>query len=235
MTGASDDRGAARARDLLLRPGAWLDARAGGYDLRLTDDRRRRPALRLDEALFDDLVRDPGLRPREAGGWTRLRERAARPDPPPGRPGVLLGERIVPDAQGRPERRTVNLGESPLAWLLRRGWLTAVEAAAGERLREEGHRAALVGRLTMSWDAGPRSAGGRGPGLDPAERARAAKDRVHAALEAAGPGLREMLERVCLSGTALEAAERDLHLPRRSGKAVLKLALGRLAAHYRLG
>ena len=55
-----------------------------------------------------------------------------------------------------------------------------------------------------------------------------------AALQAVGPGLREMLEHVCLRGSALEAAERGLGLPARAGKTVLKLALQRLAAHYRI-
>jgi hypothetical protein len=54
-------------------------------------------------------------------------------------------------------------------------------------------------------------------------------------LEAVGPGLREILEHVCFAGSALEAAERGLGLPRRSGKMVLKLALQRLAAHYGIG
>jgi hypothetical protein len=40
---------------------------------------------------------------------------------------------------------------------------------------------------------------------------------------------------VCLAGATLEAAEPALGLPRRSGKTVLKLALGRLADHYQLG
>ena len=62
----------------------------------------------------------------------------------------------------------------------------------------------------------------------------AAKARVASALEAVGPGLREMLEQVCLRASALEAAERGLGLPSRSGKTVLKLALQRLAAHYRI-
>jgi DNA-directed RNA polymerase specialized sigma24 family protein len=84
----------------------------------------------------------------------------------------------------------------------------------------------------MAWAAGPRARGGRGPGQEPAERARAAKDRIARALEAVGPGLREILEHVCFAGSALEAAERGLGLPRRSGKTVLKLALQRLAAHY---
>jgi hypothetical protein len=115
-----------------------------------------------------------------------------------------------------------------------RPWLTPIEAAAGERLREDFHRAGTVGRLTMNWDAGPRVDGG-GPRLEPAERARFAKDRIAAALEAAGPGLREILEHVCLAGTALQAAERSLGLPRRAGKMVLRLALQRLVVHYRMG
>jgi hypothetical protein len=87
----------------------------------------------------------------------------------------------------------------------------------------------------MAWDAGPKARGGRGPGVDPAERARAAKDRIARALADVGPGLKDILEHVCFAGTALEAAERSLGLPRRAGKALLKLALGRLAAHYGLG
>ncbi|MBC7669558.1 MAG: hypothetical protein H7236_14195, partial [Gemmatimonadaceae bacterium] len=126
-----------------------------------------------------------------------------------------------------------NLGESPLAWLARRGGIEPVEMAAGGRLREDFQKAGTLGRLTMNWDAQPRSAGG-GPRLEPALRARAAKDRIAAALAAVGPGLREMLERVCLAETALQAAERELGLPRRSGKTILKLALQRLASHYRM-
>ena len=62
-----------------------------------------------------------------------------------------------------------------------------------------------------------------------------AKARIARALTDVGPGLREILEHVCFAGTALEAAERSLGLPRRAGKTVLKLALGRLATHYGLG
>ncbi len=148
---------------------------------------------------------------------------------------------MVAEADGKLVSRRANLGESPIAWLARRRdaqgrpWLSPIEALAGERLREDFHRAGTVGRLTMDWSGAPRVGGGRGPTLDPAERARSAQDRVRAALEAAGPQLSPILERVCLASSALEAAERDLGLPRRAGKTVLKLALGRLAQHYRLG
>lgn len=208
---------AARAAALLGRPGVWLEASGGAYAVRVGPDRRRRPLLRLDAASVAEL----SLSPRPEGGWTLA--------PPPGRPGVIEGERLVAGPDGRVEARRANLGESPIAWLARRGWLTPAEAAAGERLREDFHRAGTLGRLTMNWDAGPK---GSLRGLEPAERARAAKDRIARALAAAGPGLREILEHVCLAGSALEAAERALGLPRRSGKAVLKLALQRLAAHY---
>ncbi|HRD47848.1 MAG TPA: DUF6456 domain-containing protein, partial [Caulobacter sp.] len=116
-----------------------------------------------------------------------------------------------------------------------RRWLTLAEIAAAERLREDFALAGVVGRLTMAWDAGPRARGARGRGLEPAEKARAAKDRIARALDAVGPGLREILQHVCFAGSALDAAERDLGLPRRSGKTVLKLALQRLAVHYGIG
>lgn len=233
-----DDRLATRAAAALVRPGAHLEACGEVYTLRLNADRRRRPLMTLTEAVFRLLIEAPGLKPRPGGGWIAVKARAGAPSHPPARPGVVLGEKTVIEADGRPVTRTVNLGESPIAWLARRRgpdgqpWLTLQEAAAGERLRDDFHRAGTVGRLTMDWSGMPRSGSGGGLRVDPAERARTAKARVAAALAAAGPGLKEMLERVCLAGSALEAAERGLGLPRRSGKTVLKLALGRLAAHY---
>ncbi len=219
---------------MLGRPGAWLEPAHRLYLVRGSADRRRRPLLRIDEAAFALLVRAPGLKPRKDGGWTALPAPAPPSAPPPGRPGVIEGEKPVAEPDGRLVARRANLGESPIAWLSRRNQLTPAEAAAGERLREDFQAAGTLGRLTMAWDAGPRAKGGRGPGLEPAERARAAKDRIARALAAAGPGLKEILEHVCLAGTALEAAERSLGLPRRSGKTVLKLALRRLAVHYGL-
>jgi len=223
------ERLAGRAARLLQRPGALLEVKGLGYVVRFGP--RRRAMLTVDEAAFRILARDGALASRREGGWRLVKPLAP---PPPGRPGVIEGERVVIAGSGQHVVLKANLGESPLAWLARRGGLEPVEAAAGERLREDFQRAGSVGRLTMDWDAQPRSAGG-GPRLDPALRARAAKDRIAAALAAVGPGLREMLERVCLAETALQVAERELGLPRRAGKTVLKLALQRLAVHYRMG
>lgn len=230
-----------RARRMLSRPGAWLDAGGeGAYAVRLSTDRRRRPAMQLDEAGFIALTAAPGLKVRPDGGWRLARQVPETPSRA-GRPSILEGQRMITEPDGRRTMKTVNLGESPIAWLARRrdargeAWLTLVEIAAAEKLREDFVLAGTVGRLTMVWDAGPKARGGRGPGVDPAERARAAKARMAKALTEVGPGLREILEHVCFAGTALEAAERALGLPRRSGKTVLKLALGRLAGHYGLG
>lgn len=222
---------AERAMRLLSRPGAVVEAQGVGYGVRLGASRRRSVMLVLDEAAFLVLAREATLKPRPQGGWTM----ADRPEPvalpPPGRPSVI--EVAGPGGVRR------NLGESPIAWLARRRdasgqpWLTPIEAAAGERLREEFESLGSLGRTTMRWDLTPRVSGGR-PGLAPAERDHAARERIAKALAAVGPGLREILERVCLMGSALEAAERSLKLPRRAGKTVLKLALQSLARHYRM-
>jgi len=239
MNGAAE-RLAARAAGILSRQGAWIESGDDLYLVRASPDRRRRPLLKIDEAAFRALVAEPGLRPLPDGGYVLAPTRARASVPPPGRPDVREGERLVAEPDRRLVARKANLGESPIAWLARRRdangepFLTATEAAAGERLRDDFHLAGTLGRLTMSWDAGPRAKGGRGPGIDPAERNRAAKDRIARAMAAVGPGLKEMLEHVCLAGTALDAAERSLGLPRRSGRTVLKLALQRLAQHYGL-
>lgn len=237
-------RGAQRARALLARPGAWLEgAPEGGYRLRLTPDRRRRPALMLDEAAFLALVREPGLAVRPEGGWR------ARVDARPqalargeaGRPGFIDGERGVMQSDGRMAARRVNLGESPILWLARRKdasgrpWLGSAEVAAGETLRSDAEAASLGPSLTMRWDALPRGGSGQGVPGGPGERALAARRRVQAALEAAAPEHRAMLERVCIHGSSLQLAEQGLGLRRRQGKTVLKQALAALAGHYRIG
>lgn len=230
----------------MSRPGARLIEEMGRYAVRTSADRRRRPVCTLGQDGFAALARAGALKPIGEGVWTLT---TAAPDltdstdsfPSPGRPGFLEGERLVVEADGTVAARRANLGESPLAWLGRRKdgagqpWLGPAELAAGERLREDLRRAGRVGRLTMDWSAGPRDRNPRGPGEEPAGHARDAKDRLHAALEAAGPGLREIVERVCLAEASLESAERALGHPRRSGKTLLKLGLQRIATFYGIG
>ena len=233
-----------RARSLLDRPGAWLDQSGGAYPLRLGGDRRGRVVLTLDEAAFRALIERPGLRRRDGGGWLpRPRpttNTSLSPSPPPGRPGLIEGERPVMEADGRLTTRRANLGESPVAWLARRKdasgrpWLSPAEAAAGERLRREAEIAFSGPSLTMRWDALPRTGGGSSARVEPTDRALSAGARVEAALTACGPRLRALVERVCIHGTSLQLAEQDLSLRRRQGKTVLKQGLQALAEHYGL-
>ncbi len=48
---------------------------------------------------------------------------------------------------------TVNIAESPLAWLRARGLVTVRQLDAGEKLRGDYERANLGPSVTMRWDA----------------------------------------------------------------------------------
>ncbi len=71
---------------------------------------------------------------------------------------------------------TVNLAESPLAWLHARGHLTDRELAAGEHLRRDYETAQLAPSITMSWEP-VRVKSGHFSGLTAGERQIAAKRR----------------------------------------------------------
>ncbi|RZJ83867.1 MAG: hypothetical protein EON88_28070, partial [Brevundimonas sp.] len=150
----------------MTRPGAWLDVQSAGYGLRLGGDRRARVVVTLDETAFRALVERPGLRVRRGGGWTGRDAPGAVAKPEPGRPGHVEGQRAVMQADGRLALRAANLGETPIAWLLRRKdrhgrpWLTPAQGVAGERLSRDAEIALSGPSLTMRWDALPRSGGG---------------------------------------------------------------------------
>ena len=142
-----------------------------------------------------------------------------------------------PRRSGSPGRKTrsvtVNLAESPLAWLHARGHLSDRLFDAGERLRADYERAQLSPSVTMRWDpVRVRTTGDAG--LTPGEKQIAAKDRFDRAIAAAGRGLDDVLWRVVCAGETLPDAERALEWPARSGKLVLKLALDRVADFYRI-
>jgi hypothetical protein len=159
--------------------------------------------------------------------------------------GRLLAERPLPEdgrERGRPGRArpvrsvTVNLAEAPLGWLRAHGLVSERQYAAGEKLREDWERSQLPPRVTMYWDAPPRSGSARAaPGApEPSGRALAARRRFEAAAKAVGPGLRDILWRVVCAGEGMREAETALGWPARAGKVVLAMALDRLADHYRL-
>ena len=61
----------------------------------------------------------------------------------------------------------------------------------------------------------------------------AARTRVGAALSDLGPGVGDVALRVCCFLEGMEQAEKRMGWSARSGKIVLKIALQRLARHYR--
>ncbi len=224
-----------------------IEALDAGRRFRRAEGAWRAGALAAPDSLVDalkrrDLVCEQGgvLALTAAGqGWSA---RAARPD----LPGRLLAERAVPsEGEARqaasPERKrarsvTVNLAESPLGWLMARGYISARQHDAGERLRADWTIGGLGPRVTMRWDAAPQSRAARGPGgaVDPTLAQIAAKRRMEAALDAIGPGLRDIAWRLVCAGEGMESAEKALGWPARAGRVVLTMALDRLADFYRI-
>jgi len=138
-----------------------------------------------------------------------------------------------------------NENESPLYRLFSRKdsqgrpAISEFQFAAGERLRVDYERAHFEPRITSSWEGertGKRSYSAISDNRMAllSDSAIDARRRVHSAFDAVGPELSGVLYYMCCLAGGLEQAERMLHLPQRSGKAVLALALTRLARHYRL-
>jgi Domain of unknown function (DUF6456) len=143
--------------------------------------------------------------------------------------------------QTRPSRRlarsvTVNLAESPLGWLKARGKISDQQFVAGENLRRDYECANLGPRVTMNWGAPPMDGNRRGSGAPGAATIAqiTAKQRFHAAIDAAGPGLSDILWRVVCAGESVPYAEQQLSWPTRAGRLVLSLALDRVAGYYRV-
>ena len=154
----------------------------------------------------------------------KLVERELTPEGPRRTPGVPARRRSV----------TVNLAESPLAWLHAHGHLDERLFAAGERLRSDYERAQLAPGVTMRWEP-VRIRRTGGVRLAPTERQLAARQRFDGAIAAAGKGLEDILWRVVCACETVPAAEKALEWPARSGKLVLRLALDRVADFYRIG
>lgn len=150
-------------------------------------------------------------------------------------PNRVIGRRVLSPSDAVDRRVVaVNLAESPLGWLARRGLLTEQQLMAGERLREDHARAGLGARVTMRWETASGGQSGRGEGAQgQALAAIDAKRRFDSAVEAVGEGLSDILWRVVCEGEGLSEAEKGLGWPTRAGKLVLGIALDRLVNHYR--
>lgn len=209
-------------------------------------DRRRRPAARLSQADIDALLASGTLEAHAhntycltPAGRARAMRIASDGDDIFAAQHRMMGERAIPDGQGDVRTHPVNLGESPLARLARRGgpgkgegFLSRREVMAGEMLRERFERSTLSSRTTTNWDAMVR-VDGTTPS-DPSDARLRATDAVARALDAVGPGLNTALRGVCCECRGLESVERGAGWPQRSAKIILKIALAQLADHYQL-
>jgi hypothetical protein len=150
---------------------------------------------------------------------------------------------LVEDESGRRSSVTVNLDESPLGRLKRytgadgRPLIDAAEFAAGERLRSDYTRGAVMPRVTANWSASvadSRRDGGAGGIADLTATALAARQRVDRALDAVGPDFAGVLVDFCCFLKGIEEIERERRWPARSAKLLIRLALAALARHYGL-
>lgn len=243
-----------RALGRLAQPGAVLLPINDGamFGVFADGDRRRRPGARLSRDSVRQLCSDgavkadgEGYRITPAGRSRVLRwTDDATPDYAGQHRPVAQCE--IPDETSSRDdaTRRVTVAECPLLWLSRRGgakgaaFLAHREFAAGEMLRQAYERSTLTQRVTMNWSMStPIDGGGwgQGSGLSVNEAQVGATDRVMGALAAVGPGLDGVLRAVCCEARGLEEVERQFGWPQRSGKVVLKIALARLADHFRLG
>ena len=125
--------------------------------------------------------------------------------------------------------------ESPLLMLARRRekdgsrFLSPELVRAGERLREDYEIAAMAGNPDGGWEALSQSGATSDPNAPGAEGATA---RLSAAMADLGPGLGDVVLRVCCKLEGLEATEQRMGWAARSGKIVLRIGLQRLARHF---
>lgn len=149
---------------------------------------------------------------------------------------LSLARAEIVDERGR-TRVVVDEQESPLAWLARRKGrdgrplIEPHQLLAGERLRADVTLAQIMPRTGMSWDFSLQ-AGVASGAADPSDSMVAARQRVHRALDVAGPEMAGLLLDVCCFLKRLEDVEHERGWPARSAKIVLSLGLERLARHY---
>lgn len=129
----------------------------------------------------------------------------------------------------------VNLAESPLIMLHRRGLIDDHGLAAGERLRRDYTLAQMTPRMGVDWSA-PCLSGRRAAKTETlSDSVIAAKQRFAAAMRAVGPELSGVLFDLCCAAHGLESCEKMRGWPRASAKVVLNIGLSKLARHYGIG
>lgn len=237
---ALDRPGAAAIPDPLEEERVIVRCAAGAVSLGGGRYARAALAELIRRDLAADVPGGPAGHAISEAGRAHLRRSAS-----PGEDRFLAQHRSLDlvESGGESGRRmlAVNSAESPLAWLRRRrdrDGEPQIDAAcfeAGERLRRDITQACMLPGVTSRWDPSAAS-GGAGP-RDPAavtDVVIAARQRARRAFAALGPDFTDLLIDLCGFLKGLETLERDRGWPARSGKVVVRLALGRLADHYGL-
>jgi hypothetical protein len=239
----------------LSRRGAFLQLASAGADILFASGHRRAGPNSMTQVELDQALAAGHIRVSGPGQYTltrrgarfvrrRLSEKSAAAArmtrAGDARRAVATAARAAP---ARAEAPRINVQESPLGWLRQRKdrngmpLISDTEFAAGERLRADFWFAHMTPKVTSSWNPASNTSGRQsapGTGTDMADSVLAARERVARALAAVGPELSGVLVDVCCHLQGLERAERASHLPQRSGKVVLQLALRSLARHYGL-
>jgi len=238
------------ANSYLARLGGHLDSR-DEYGVFVSRNRHKKPVMKLKAGMFAGFTANDWIVESPEGHWRLstqgeawLRRRMAANDPYRVQ-HQLIGSKNIKNEHNILRKMTVNLGESPLGWLLHRKGtdgkplLSQEQFEAGEKLRCDFEKAQMSPRITsditipMISTSGKRS-GDAGNGVAMQEAAMAAKQRFFKALDAVGADLSDVLIEVCCHLKGMEDAEKQLRLPQRSGKIILQIALTRLGQHYGL-
>lgn len=226
---------------------APLPGRRAGYGVYAGSDRRRRPFAQaktreVKTALSEGALVEFGsvyvLTPE---GRASLRRDQSRTDQPFAEQHRDLAQRSVIETDGEHTSWAVKDATPALARYLKPqgdkpALLLPVHASAAEILVRDYERSALMSRVTMNWSPTPGRSG-RGAQKD---RADAPSTRLDAqarfldALTAVGPGLDRLLMNVLIRECGMAVSERELGWPARMGAPALRMALDRLAIHYRL-
>lgn len=189
----------------------------------------------------EDLARRMGASGLEItpAGAARLKRLAAGDHDPFLAQHADLREETIADERGA-RRVVVNDGESTLVWLHRRRGpdglplISAIQLAAGERLRADLTRAQIMPRVTANWSSAVASGRGDAGAAEATDVMIAARQRIDRAFAEVGQDFAGLLIDVCGFLKGLSDVERERGWPARSAKLVLDMALTRLARHYGL-
>ena len=172
----------------------------------------------------------------------RTQVRSMRSGPSPAEAGAGRSSQELPRIPSTQRQRQSASGS--LAWLRARRnkygepLLSAQAYDAAARLASDFHRAGMSPRLTVDWEAIPRSRdesrGAPGGAREQRDGTVAAGDRVRQALAAVPTELVGLVVDVCLFDLGLQEAEERVGAPQRSSHFLLKIALNELARHYGL-